>query len=689
MEWYNKNLAVTFSELTEPNPEAATRETVMSVPNYKKLQRTNKINVMRPGKGAGSQALVDYESLPGRFKIRFREIWGDPYKIIQESMMREDLVMDQKAIRFYAEYTLDDGNYIPEIFQEEYVMNASVLNLMIQMLKYRRSERKAKKNGMSGVWDSILGTVERLRLSPGHTLPKSSARLRAKLNEYKKQGYACLISGKLGNTNTVKIKPEAGVWLIVQKRRRVPTVLTNRQIWKEYNRVAPQYGWAELKEPSTVTSFLNRPEVKQRWYDAVHGELKARQKFDYKFKTALPEFRDALWYGDGTKLNIYYKHWDEANNKWVMKTTQVYEVMDAYSEMLLGYYISDTENYEAQYNAFRMAVERAQAKPYEIVVDNQGGHKKLANEGFLKRISRVQRNTKPYRASAKSIEAVFGRFQAQELHKDWRFTGQNIIAKRDESRPNMEFIMANPDKLYTLDQLKQEYAKARERWNSSSHPTTGIARIEMYSENVNPEVQQLDRLDMIEMFWLTTAKPATFTDSGLEIQIDKRKYTYDVYDGTLPDFEFRRKHIGRKFYTQYDPKDLTRVRLYEETASGLRYVAEAAPYFKVKRAAQEATHESSSFIRQVMNLEDQLRIDKYLDDMLLEHQHGVAPEQYGLNRPTLKGIPKKAVERINSIPADTPGKTVRRAKVEPVGVGAWEKELSNTTYDEADMLGKL
>ena len=681
MEWYNRQMAVTFRELTELFPSENGEIRVMSVSNYYKLSNAETINVLRRG-GAGLEALVEYESLPQRFKLTFTEIHGNPYEVVKESMMKNEIVIDTAARDFFAHYLLPDGTHIPEEFQQEYVSNASVLNTLILMLNKNRGRRKAMQGSMTGVWESIQGTVDRLRKNPGHTLPKSRARLRDKINEYKKRGYVCLVSGKLGNTNTVKITDEAGVWLVVQKRKRVP-VLTNKQIWEEYNRVAPQYGWAELKEPSSVTSFLNRPENKQRWYDAVHGESEAYKKFGYKFKTALPEFRDALWYGDGTKLNLYYKHFD--GTKWVMKATMVYEVMDAYSEVLLGYHISDKENYEAQYNAYRMAVERAQAKPYEIVTDNQGGHKKLV--GFLNRICRVRRTSKPYRATGKSIEQIFGRFQSQELHKDWRFTGQNITSKRETSRPNMEFIASNPENLYTLDELKTEYAVIRERWNNGLHPATGRPRLEMYNENVNHKAEKLSSLDMIEMFWLMTSRPATFTASGLEIQLSKKKQTYDVYNGDLPDFEFRRNNIGRKFYTQYDPNDLTRVRLYEETSSGmLRYVADAAPYMEVKRAAQEATHESSSFIRRVMNLEEQLRIDKYFADAQLEHDHGVAPEQHGLNRPRLKGVSKKALEKT------TNGEMVRvdrKPAADVFDIGSYEKELSNLTYDQLDKYNKL
>ncbi len=690
MEWYNKILAVTFKELTEPNPEArdeAAGVTVMSKSNYDWHSRQGNINILRPGKGLGHPALVEYESLPARFKDRFKLIWGDPYKLIKESMMKDDIVIDRHAREFYAFHTLKDGSRIPDEFVEEYTMNASIMNLLISMMKNMRARRKMLNNRTPVNFKAIHETSEKLRFNPGHTLPKSAARLRVKMNEYSKRhdgryNYECLISGKLGNTNTVKITAEGGTFLVMQKRRRVP-VMSDMQIMLEYNRVAENYGWKQLESVESVTNFLNHPDNIQRWYDAVYGELKAFAKFGYKFKTILPDKRDSIWYADGTKLNLYYKVYE--GGRLVMKTTMVYEVMDAFSETLLGYHISDTENYTAQYNAFRMAVETAQARPFEVVVDNQGGNKKMANVGFLQRISRMNRNTAPYRPQAKSIEHVFGRFQQQVLDQDWRFTGQNITAKADKSRQNMEFIMVNLENLYTLDELKEAYAVARDEWNSRPHPATGIARKEMYLASENPGAQGLDKLDMIEAFWLITRKPSTFTASGITITINDKKHTYDVYAGDLPDFEFRKKNIGKKFYVQYDPNDLTQVRLYDETASGKRYVTDALPYFEVQRALQDATRESSSYVRRVMNLEKQIRIDTYLDNIAREHQHGVAPEQFGLNRPAPKGISKKELGE-NAVPTLAP-RTLKT--VETVSIAQMEKEISNMTYDEVDMLDKL
>ncbi len=52
---------------------------------------------------------------------------------------------------------------------------------------------------------------------------------------------------------------------------------------------------------------------------------------------------------------------------WRVKTLQVYEVIDAYSEVFLGYSVCETENPRAQYAAYRMALITAGHRPYEVV----------------------------------------------------------------------------------------------------------------------------------------------------------------------------------------------------------------------------------------------------------------------------------------------------------------------------------
>jgi hypothetical protein len=673
MEYFNKIICVTVDDLTAGN------EPVMSWHQYKHLIERKQVNVIRPGKGLDSYALIEYASLPERFRHKFEALKGKPEDILKDKLTPKTIRLNVEARLFFASYQFNNGEYLPIDKQEEYTLNASVLDQLIRELNERSIYRKAcGKQSTQLLWQTITGTVERFRKNPGHTLPKNLSNLKEKINTYKKEGFSCLISGKFGNVNTLKITEEAGNFIIALKRSRVP-VYSNEQIFSQYNRKCQEHGWKPLKSINSLTMFLSRPEVEPLWWDAVHGELSAKQRYTRKHKTQLPQMRDALWYGDGTKLNLYYK--DYENGKLVIKTTAVYEVMDAYSEVLLGYHISNTENWEQQYNAYRMAVECAKCKPYEIVTDNQGGSKTKALQEFYRRLCRVARPTQPYNPQSKSIESAFGRFQAQVLRKDWRFTGTNILAKT--GRPNLEFTEANRERLYTLSELKEAYRKAREEWNNSLHQATGRPRIDMYLTSMNPEAQEIDQLDMIEMFWMMTEKPSTFTSAGITIQVNKQEYTYEPLDEFgMPDMEFRRQHTNRAFFVQYDPQDMTHVRLYVDSALGKRFVADAHPYIEVHRAIQEQEDGERSFIVRQNLINQQERVRRQIVAAELETAHGVAPEQHGLNRPKMRGISTKRVEELM-------GDTLMYVEHETVDIGRYEKEMSNRTYDLVDMYDKL
>lgn len=449
MEYYKKTLHVTYQELTCGVDPVITRGAL-----DKQLQRGT-IERSHRGGGEGSHAQIIYSSLPDKYQKRFVAKYGDPEQKMIREMILSKVKKDENAERFFEEYRYDKNGEevpLPERIQTEYVWNASVLNALISELDTLRPKRNMLGSSRN-VWETLLLRVEEWREEYAHTLPGSEGRLKSLMKQYRPQNYAILVSGKYGNRNTLKIEEEAGRYLVALKRSRVP-VYTDMQIFEEYNRVAPERGWKPLKSARSLREWLNSPRIEPLWYDAVYGEMKAHQRYGRKHKTELPCRRDSLWYGDGTKLNLYYR--DEHGN---VRTIGVYEVMDAYSEVLLGFHISENENYEAQYHAYRMALQTSGHKPYELVHDNQGGHKKLErlSDGLLSKISHIHRPTAPYSGQSKTIESAFGRFQSQVLHKDWRFTGQNITTKKASSRPNLEFIEANKDKLYTLAELKEKY----------------------------------------------------------------------------------------------------------------------------------------------------------------------------------------------------------------------------------------
>lgn len=639
MEYYNKILCVTFAELT------GGRDPVMKANTLKcNVQRSN-IACARRGGGEGTQALYVWSSIPEKYRRRFVATYGDPEEKMREAMTKASIKIDAKAREYYEAYTYMDKDgqerHLTEKMIEEYTINASVLGELEKMAARRQAIRSSLNAPMSGAWDLILDSSERMRESYGHTLPGTLARLKTRLKAWKADGYQSVVSGKLGNSSALKITGDFLKLIVALKRSKVP-VYTDAQLFEKANEIAEERGWKPIRSLSGMKKWLNSPSVEPLWYDAVYGEQAARQRYGRKHKTALPIRRDTLWYGDGTKLNLYYR--DEQGK---VRTTQVYEVIDAMSEVLLGYCISDTEDYEAQYHAYRMAIQKSGHKPYEIVYDNQGGHKKLDSDGFIGKICRVHRPTQPYNGESKTIESVFGRFQAQVLHKDWRFTGQNVTAKKASSRPNVEFIEANKDSLYTLEELKDAYAAARKEWNEGVHPATGERRIDMYEKSVNEETQEVTLHDMVDMFWVFTKRMATFTDQGLQVTIKGEKRQYEVCSSPgVPDHEWRRKHTYERFIVAYDPYDFASIRLYTKGTDGsLRFERTAEPYILIHRALQDQQGtDDAKFIRQEQEANLQDRIERTVAGRTIAAEHGTDAEQQGLHSPKLKGT-TAAVQR--------------------------------------------
>jgi hypothetical protein len=683
---------VTYKELT--NDEGA--EPVIKTGTLDSLIARKRIGRVHRGGGEGSNALIAYDTLPDKYKSRYVAKYGDPIEQLKKNLMKSSsLKIDDEARAYYHEkfeYCLNGGQrHLDKGLADEYTANASVLNVLIDELANKTGLRRSSGNSTRNVWGIIQDICENMRYreedkdkeNPVHTLPKNLSRLKGTIREYKREGYPSLISGKVGNRNTLKITEEAGRYLIAMKRCRKP-VYNDSQLFDKFNEEAPARGWKPLKSIRSMVTWLNSEAIQPMWYDAVHGELAAKQRYGRKHHTHMPGLRDSLWYGDGTKLNLYYKDQvtdKDGHTKTVMRTTMVYEVMDAYSEVLLGYHISDTENFIAQYNAFRMAMQVSKHRPYEIVTDNQGGAKTNKLKDLLGKVSaHVFRPTAPNTPQAKSIENAFGRFQQEVLHKDFRFTGGNITDRKRNSRPNLEFIAANVDSLYTLAELKEAYAAARKDWNEARHPKSTLSRMEMYGKSVNDGTPEVTAGDMADIFWLRTDKPVQYTDYGIKIQVRGQEYSYEAQSkpGEL-NKAWISKHMYGKFYVKYDPYDMTSVKLYSESEA---FECVAMPPIYIHRGIQEQTEGEAKFIRQQQQELADERIERHAAAKEIEYEHGVAPEQQGLNTPKLAGLTKEQEGELERQVQRRVKKYTRDPQM--FELGPILKEMTNVTYDEVE-----
>lgn len=158
----------------------------------------------------------------------------------------------------------------------------------------------------------------------------------------------------------------------------------------------------------------------------------------------------------------------------------------------------------------------------------------------------------------------------------------------------------------------------------------------------NPLTVPVTELDMIQMFWLKSKKPITYTNSGLCIEIGKRKYEYEVYGANgLRDESFAMKHTGQKFHVLYDPRDMTLVELWYETADGLKFASGATPKVSVHRAIQDQEHEETVQMRAQIEASKANRAAMLLLMENFDKEEGIALEYFGLNTPKTKGLSDK------------------------------------------------
>ena len=190
MEYFNNILCITQPELLE----------VMSESNYKQMVRRGKINRARRG-GNGRQALIVFDSLPGKYRSAVRERKPDISTMPLQEWLRANYTPDAEARSYFSAFRFDNGSALPAEKINEYTVNASVIKAVLRLMASANALRRVGQIG----WEAMAGTVAYFKREFGHTLPESMLRFRRKVAQFKREGYASLISGKFQNQNSRKV----------------------------------------------------------------------------------------------------------------------------------------------------------------------------------------------------------------------------------------------------------------------------------------------------------------------------------------------------------------------------------------------------------------------------------------------------------------------------------------------------
>jgi len=561
---------------------------LLTYSQFQKWCQREKITRVRTA-GNGRTGLIRWDSIPDSELAKIKAAYGDPYRKDDVNSFIALLEHDEDAAVFFQKAPLD-----PEDELRHYV-EAQILNaygkLLIEMEAKSRRNSGFKKTKAKRELSKVINELSNVRFPNTnkqkfpHNLPTNPRALERRFKEYQEEGYERLIHKGRGNSNTKKIKGQIAEWILANYC--LPNKPSTKDVHCDYMRMREEKNWPAITEKA-IYMWLQDTEQKKVWVLARHGKDEFIKLFGHKVSRDKSDWFPYCYMAiDGTKLD--WIHYKENSPIKMGADIKIDVVFDVYSEKIIGWnFTTEHENHTHHFNAFKMAMEEAGVKPILITYDNQGGHKTpIMQELYDKLVTTNGGQHYPHRAyeHGSPVEQLFGRFQQQVLNKWWFSDKQAVNALKADSRPNMEFINRWKHKLKTVEELFDCWLISLEEWNNETHPHFDEAREQVTNHKATYDLDKLDQLEMMHLFWITSKDAITYNRDGITPTISKEKYHFEVYDldGHV-DLDFRDKYTGCKFYVQYDPNQLDNfVRLYLKMPNGdRRYIADAEPIKKVK-----------------------------------------------------------------------------------------------------------
>ncbi len=596
MEYYGKILCISYNDLTYDDrpvmvngkadysrsrtlkgvhPSTLSEEElapILSVPNYKKLAAKKEINVVRPGKGLGSYALVEIATMPLRFQERIKLKYGDMKEDIIRNWLGSHYHIDAKAREFYTRFRFDNGDALPPEHIQEYTVNASVIETVMRAMEDATFMRKAMKAGPVN-WGELAGAISYYQAEFGHTLPVSSNRFKKRVNDFKANGYESLISRKFMNQNRRKVTYDIERLLLSIDAQ--PEQPFNTTVWEQYNLFVQ--GELELYDPetgevlnpadftdkdgnplvlspATVANYLNNPKNKalraklhmSQWdFNNAYRPYHLRSIGEFSLSKVSLDDRDLPRpMKDGNRVKAYYAY-DVVSGAVVGYAYNRYKTTELFLDCMRNMF--QTLDRNGMYIPAELEVE------HHLVSDFADG---LMQAGTVFPLIRWCNpgNSREKRAEHKNREKKYG------VEKRTQVGIGRWWAKLEANRPKEEKVYDEKNntykvKAYSYEELVADDIRAIQTFNAQPHPNQkrypGMSRWDVLCAHQNPNLAPWDKAVLyrfIGQHTETTIRQNTYctvmyNQYGLpspEIieKLEPRNYKVDAYylpdaDGTI------------------------------------------------------------------------------------------------------------------------------------------------------------
>lgn len=507
MEYHENRLCISARELVDGG--------IVSQSNYQNWVNRKRIDVVRRGGGAsGHYALVAVESLPRDYRAKVQTLYPDGDLTHLKGWVCSNYETDQAAVAFFHSREQAGLDLPPEKIKE-YVVNASVLNCCIRL--YERAATAQKLFGGKYNWEQMAKAIEALREEYGHTLPASTLRFRKKVNEYKREGYACLISGKFGNQSARRVTQKVErLVLSIAVQENQPY---NKSVWEQYIMFITgeldvwSYITGELYNPddfvekdgsplylseSTINNILNKPNNKM----LIEQRLRSRTTFMHE---QMPHV-----HRHSGNFSLSQISMDDVDLKRRMpgnKYVHVYRAWDVVSQCIIGVAYSRGKDQSLVVDCFRdmfrLCAKQGWGMPAGLEVENH--LMTQYRDGFLQAGVAFSwiRYCAPQNSQEKYAEPMNGAFQ-KFLHD--RHEGQGRFYGKGKNRIDQKKVSDDwnhtyeDKKYYEWDELLADDRVDVYDWNHLLHPNQkkypGMTRWDVLCECLNPSLQPLDQMTL-------------------------------------------------------------------------------------------------------------------------------------------------------------------------------------------------
>lgn len=507
MEYFGNALCVGYDELVGAG--------ILTAGNLQKMAQRGKLNVLRQGGGPGHCALIAVDSLPERYRAEVKKLWPDGNRSRIRAWVEKQYERDAAAYAWFWDKANTGGVQLPPQKVLEYTVNASVLNTCIRL--YDRASVCQRMFGSRYNWDEMAAVIDTLRELYGHTLPASTLRFRKKVAQYRRLGYAALVSGKFGNQSARKVDQKLERLLLSIAVQ--PNKPFNTDVWEQYMMfVTGEFDvydreTGELFNPDDFTDRNGEPlEISKATVANYLNLPKNRVLIDHAQMSGTTFMHEVMphVHRHAPEFSLSKISFDDRDLPRKLRDTKqrpkAYYAYDVASQCVVGYAYSrrkDTDLVSECFRSmFRLIDRMGWGCPAQVEVEN---HLMTQwRDSFLKagvlfpfvRFCAPQNSQEKYAeqmngAKKRSVEhrnhLGIGRFYARDRH--YRTEARKVFDEKNDTYEDPEY--------YTWEQLIAEDMRDIEQFNHSLHPNQkrypGLTRWQVLVQNLNPTLQPLDR----------------------------------------------------------------------------------------------------------------------------------------------------------------------------------------------------